>query len=88
MYVECNLYVLLGPPFVSAIYWKQVYGDVWRWLGDSKVGSLREKVVEAQFSYVHVDSLAKKAHAIAQVRHLPRLLFLYQMGRTSSMNWH
>lgn len=46
----------------------KVYGDVWRWLGDGKVCSLREQVVEAQFSHVHVASIAKKAAAIAQVR--------------------
>lgn len=45
----------------------KVYGDVWRWLSDSRVSSLGEKVVEVQFSYVHVDRLAKKAAAVAQV---------------------
>ncbi|CAM9946931.1 unnamed protein product, partial [Hapterophycus canaliculatus] len=44
----------------------KVYGDVWRWLGDEKVCSLREKVVEARFSLVHVTSVARKAEAIAQ----------------------
>lgn len=45
----------------------KVYGDVWRWLSDGRVLSLGEKVVEVQFSYVHVDRLAKKATAVAQV---------------------
>lgn len=48
----------------------KVYGDVWRWLGDGKVCSLREQVVEAQFSHVHVASIAEKAAAIAQVRRI------------------
>ena len=46
----------------------KVYGDVWRWLGDPKVCSMKEKVVEARFSLVHVASVARKAAAIAQVR--------------------
>lgn len=46
----------------------KVYGDVWRWLGDPKVCSLKDQVVEARFSLVHVASLARKAAAIAQVR--------------------
>ena len=45
----------------------KVYGDVWRWLGDGKVCSLREQVVEARFSLVHVKSVARKAATIAQV---------------------
>lgn len=45
----------------------KVYGDVWRWLADDKVCSLREQVVEARFSLVHFTSVAKKAAAIAQV---------------------
>lgn len=45
----------------------KVYGDVWRWLSDSRVHSLGENVVEVQFSYVHMDRLAKKAAAVAQV---------------------
>lgn len=45
----------------------KVYGDVWRWLADDKVCSLREQVVEARFSLVHVTSVARKATAIAQV---------------------
>lgn len=45
----------------------KVYGDVWRWLADDKVCSLREQVVEARFSLVHVASVAKKAAAIAEV---------------------
>eukprot|EP00903_Cladosiphon_okamuranus_P021119 g19400.t1 len=44
----------------------KVYGDVWRWLADDKVCSLREQVVEARFSLVHVTSVAKKAAVIAQ----------------------
>ncbi|CAB1097233.1 unnamed protein product [Ectocarpus sp. CCAP 1310/34] len=44
----------------------KVYGDVWRWLGDGKVCSLREQVVEARFSLVHVTSVARKASTIAQ----------------------
>ncbi|CAM9550777.1 unnamed protein product, partial [Ectocarpus sp. 13 AM-2016] len=44
----------------------KVYGDVWRWLGDGKVCSLREQVVEARFSLVHVISVARKASTIAQ----------------------
>ena len=46
----------------------KVYGDVWRWLGDPKVHSLKDQVVEARFSLVHAASVAKKAAAIAQVR--------------------
>lgn len=45
----------------------KVYGDVWRWLADDKVCSLREQVVEARFSLVHVSSVAKKAATMAQV---------------------
>lgn len=45
----------------------KVYGDVWRWLADDKVCSLREQVVEARFSLVHVTSVARKATTIAQV---------------------
>ena len=45
----------------------KVYGDVWRWLADDKVCSLREQVVEARFSLVHVTSVARKATKIAQV---------------------
>lgn len=45
----------------------KVYGDVWRWLVDGKVCALREQVVEARFSLVHVTSVARKAVAIAQV---------------------
>ena len=44
-----------------------VYGDVWRWLSDEKVCLLKEKVFQVQFLYVHVDSVARKAAAIAQV---------------------
>ncbi|CAM9322367.1 unnamed protein product [Ectocarpus sp. 12 AP-2014] len=44
----------------------KVYGDVWRWLGDGKVCALREQVVEARFSLVHVISVARKASTIAQ----------------------
>ncbi|CAM9532429.1 unnamed protein product [Ectocarpus fasciculatus] len=44
----------------------KVYGDVWRWLGDGKVCSLREQVVEARFSLVHVTSVARKASIISQ----------------------
>lgn len=49
----------------------KVYGDVWRWLGDPKVCSLKEQVVEARFSLVHAASVARKAAAIAQVRNYP-----------------
>lgn len=45
----------------------KVYGDVWRWLGDPKVCSLKDQVVEARFSLVHAASVARKAAAIAQV---------------------
>lgn len=50
----------------------KVYGDVWRWLADDKVCSLREQVVEARFSLVHVTSVARKAAAIVQVHSLRR----------------
>lgn len=45
----------------------KVYGDVWRWLRDSEVCVLQDQVVEAQFSHVHVVSVARRAAAIAQV---------------------
>lgn len=62
----------------------KVYGDVWRWLGDEKVCSLREKVVEARFSLVHVASVARKAHKIAQVGSEELLLRCPQTSRYGS----
>lgn len=45
----------------------QVYGDVWNWLDDNRVCSLKEKIVEAQFSFMHIDSLIKKMAIIEKV---------------------
>lgn len=53
---------LLGPGISL-----KVYGDVWKWLGDEKVNSLKEQVVEAHFSHIHVNSVARRAATIAEV---------------------
>lgn len=53
---------MLGPGITL-----KVYGDVWKWLDDIKVASLKNQVVEAHFSHVHVVSVARKAVIIAQV---------------------
>lgn len=58
----------VGPGGLGSGITLKVFGDVWRWLGDGKVCSLREEVVEANFSHVHVRSVIKKAGAIAKVR--------------------